>query len=201
MKPKLKTIKKIVDYLNDLAAINDGNPSTEDIKRLKKKHKILAMHHAEIVHLGFATYVKRNLKMNKVVYHPIDARKVMESMYNRYPSLTLTKAQKIALGKPIVKRNKAEVPAYIPDMSEEKRQEIIENAKDPWADFCKRQQEAGLMAEFKSETKWVSADEFKQMAEKLYETDNIQTKQRIAKLENQPRKKVSILWGLIKWEI
>lgn len=182
MKPKLKTINKIVGYLNDLAAINDGNPSTEDIKRLKKKHKILAMHHAEIVHLGFATYVKRNLKMNKVVYHPIDARKVMESMYNRYPSLTLTKAQKIALGKPIVKRNKAKAPVSIPNAPIKK-------------------EEVGLMPEVKSKTEWVSAEGMKQLAEKIYETDNIQTKQRIAKLENQPRKKVSILWGLIKWEI
>lgn len=172
MKPKLKTIKKIVDYLNDLAAINDGNPSTEDIKRLMKQHRVTAIYHAEISHLGLATYTGRKLKMNKLVYHPIDARKILESMYNRYPKLGYNSRT----------RNKAKAPVSIPNAPIKK-------------------EEVRLMPEVKSKTKWVSADELKQMAEKLQESDNIQTKQRIAKLENQPRKKVSILWGLIKWEI
>jgi len=187
MEIKKKTIDKLTKYFNELAAINDGTFTAAEARVLRSKYRITVGYQSIANEIGlFKPLSNKRYNCTKVVYHPIDSRKVIEAFYKKYPSVLTT-------------RSKRQLKDF--------KEEVLKKAKNPpmplaaMSDEQIRQRFAGLQDKPEPKTNWVSPDQLKEMAEKLVETDNIQTKERIAALEQQkPTKKFSLLWGLIKWE-
>ncbi len=196
MEIKKKTIEKLTKYLNELAA-NEGEFDPAKAQQLRKKHHVIPVYHTLALDLGYFDKIgSKKYRCRKVVYQPIDSRKVIEEFYKRWPSNLYQNKKKR-------KQVKINPVKYIEPVIHERVEaiEFLPLREEDMVNVPKENEEllakhkAGLFHGNKEEARYREVDKFKSGMD----LSNVESKP--INFDKPKTKKFSLLWGLVKFEI